>query len=167
MSSDKTQRAKPKAHVRALAWLSRREHSELELRHRLAREGYADEEIQDALRWLTSNNWQSDTRFASSLARRRASTYGSRRIQAELKQHHVSVDVIETAIDDLDSPEHERAARWLERRCTGRVFTPENRAKWYRALLARGFTPDSIKKAFAIFNESAPNQADDTVADFE
>jgi regulatory protein len=152
-----------------LNWLSRREYSELEIQQRLIREGYADDEIRAALTWLAENNWQSDQRFALSLARRRASTFGSRLIRAELEQHKVESADIQQALEDLDIPEHERAIRWLQKRSQGRSFTPENRAKWFRALMARGFSPDNIKQAFRHLNENLPRDPedpDDRIADF-
>ena len=43
---------KPKAHVRALRWLSRRDYSALELRARLEAEEYSSHDIEQALEWL-------------------------------------------------------------------------------------------------------------------
>ena len=140
---------KPKAHVRALRWLSRRDYSAVELRARLEAEDYSSEEIEQALDWLQSSQWQSDDRFAASLARRRSGAYGTRLIRAELQQHQVSSEAITEALDCLEQSDVERASAWLEKRMRGHPLTPENQAKWFRALLARGFRSDDIKAAFS------------------
>ncbi len=139
---------KPKAHVRALRWLGRRDYSALELRTRLQAEEYSDEEIAQALDWLQQSQWQSDERFAASLARRRSGAYGSRLIKAELQQHQVQAQAISEALDGLDQSDVDRAMVWLEKRSRGTTLSPENKAKWFRALLARGFRSDDIKSAF-------------------
>ena len=142
-----TSQRKPKPHLRALRWLTRREYSEFELKHRLGEEGYSSEEIDQALAWLSSQNWQSNARFASSLARRRASTYGSRLIKAELQQHQVAATDIQQAFEDLEVSDEDRALGWLNKRTRHQEFSPQNQAKWFRALLARGFAPDDVKRA--------------------
>ena len=147
-STDRSEaKPKPKPHLRALRWLTRREYSEFELRHRLGEEGYSSEEIAQTLAWLVSNNWQSNARFASSLARRRSSTYGSRLIKAELQQHEVSAPEMQQAFEDLEASDETRALAWLTKRTRHQEFSPENRSKWFRALLARGFAPDDVKRA--------------------
>jgi regulatory protein len=145
--NDSADQKKQKPHLRALRWLTRREYSEFELRLRLGDEGYSSEEINQALAWLSNNNWQSDARFASSLARRRAATYGSRLIKAELQQHQVTAPDIQHAFEDLEVSDADRAFVWLNKRTRHHAFSPENRSKWFRALLARGFAPDDVKKA--------------------
>ncbi|MCE2679422.1 MAG: recombination regulator RecX [Burkholderiales bacterium] len=141
------EKKKTKPHLRALRWLTRREYSEFEIRHRLGEEGYSSEEIAQAIAWLVSNNWQSNARFASSLARRRSATYGSRLIKAELQQHQVAAPEIQQAFEDLEVSDEQRALSWLNKRTRHQTFSPENQAKWFRALLARGFSPDDVKKA--------------------
>lgn len=144
---------KPKAHVRALRWLSRRDYSALELRARLEAEEYSSHDIEQALEWLQGSQWQSDERFAASLARRRSAAYGSRLIKAELQQHQVESTTISDALQSLDQSDADRACIWLEKRSRGNELSPENRAKWFRALLARGFRSDDIKQAFRLLDE--------------
>lgn len=141
-------KAQPKAHVRALRWLTRRDYSALELRTRLEAEGYSNTEIEEALDWLQSGHWQSDERFAGSLARRRSGAFGSRLIRAELQHHQVDDQSIADALAALERSDVDRAVDWLEKRSRGHTLTPENQAKWYRALLARGFRSDDIRIAF-------------------
>ena len=138
---------RPKAHVRALRWLTRRDYSAFELRARLEAEGYTSAEIAQALDWLADGQWQSDERFAGSLARRRSGAYGSRIIRAELERHQVDSTAIAEAIDNLGVSDADRALAWVEKRSRGHELTAENRARWYRALLARGFRSDDILSA--------------------
>ena len=152
---------KPKAHVRALRWLSRRDYSALELRARLEAEDYSSHDIEQALEWLQGSQWQSDERFAASLARRRSGAYGSRLIKAELQQHQVESAAISEALQSLDQSDADRACAWLEKRSRGSELTPENKAKWFRALLARGFRSDDIKSAFSRLS----HRIDDSMGD--
>ena len=138
--------------MRALRWLTRREYSALELRARLEAEEYPQAEIQEALDWLEAGNWQSDDRFASSLARRRSGAlgsgaFGSRLIKAELQRHHISNTTISDALESLEHSDADRAFFWLEKRSRGSALTFENRTRWYRGLVARGFRPDDISAA--------------------
>lgn len=165
-------RAKPKkqplsAKAKALAWLSRREHSQKELLQKLRRHGYPEEEVQDALVWVTSKQFQSDSRFGQSLVRRRSSNYGDKVIQAELSQHGVSDWLMQSAgaldfqADDDDlKPELERAYAWLQRRYSWsleQVLAESDnknqdllnlKSKAMRALSARGFEFDNIHRAW-------------------
>lgn len=156
---------KPKAHVRALRWLGRRDYSALELKTRLETEGYSSEEIAQAMEWLQSSQWQSDERFAASLARRRSGAYGSRLIKAELQQHQVKSDAISDALESLEQGDAQRAYAWLEKRSRGNPLTPENKAKWFRALLARGFRSDDIKDAFGLLAQQMDEGPDFSVDD--
>lgn len=144
---------RPAAHVRALRWLTRREYSLLELRSRLEAEGYTSAEIQEAVEWLSEGQWQSDERFAGSLARRRSGAFGSRLIRAELQRHHIEEPAIATAIESLAQSDADRAFAWLEKRSRGHALTVENRARWYRALMARGFRPDDIHASLKRLSE--------------
>ena len=152
----------PSCKAKALAFLSRREHSKTELESKLSKAGYELQEIHLTLAWLEQNNWQSNERFAQSLARRRSANYGKRYISAELKQHAITASSSCQAIDHLPS-EQSRAFAWLLKRSPKKPHEPADgptaeqsnqsmllhRAKMFRSLIARGFEPDDIKQAIA------------------
>jgi SOS response regulatory protein OraA/RecX len=163
---------KVSAKAKALAWLTRREYSEAELLERLLAYGYPDDQATAAIHWLQTNGWQSNQRFAESLARRRSGNYGIRYIRSELKQHSIEGVAASQALNELQS-EVDRAYAWLSKRYRSYLLAIDdatdaldhesaNRqgqraqeaalsAKMFRALLSRGFEPDDAKQAITRF----------------
>jgi SOS response regulatory protein OraA/RecX len=167
---------KVSAKAKALAWLTRREYSEAELVERLLAYGYAQDQATATLSWLQSNGWQSNQRFAESLARRRSGNYGVRYIRSELKQHSIEGEAVNQALNELES-EVDRAYAWLSKRYRSYALALHNAdelgdessvgaerraqeaamfAKMFRALLSRGFEPDDAKQAIARFSGRRP-----------
>jgi regulatory protein len=127
--------------------LSRREHSERELKTKLARRGHGEEEARAALDRLKDNSYQSDERFAASLARSRANHgYGPHRISAELKSHGLARPAIRAAIEAADFDWTAAAAAQLQRRF-GRKPAADSteRARRAQFLLRRGFDPATVR----------------------
>jgi regulatory protein len=62
---------------RALRYLSRREHSQQELRKKLLPFAESEQELADLLLKLEKQGWLSNERFAEGLARRKSDRYGS------------------------------------------------------------------------------------------
>jgi regulatory protein len=142
----KPAREKPSAYGKAIGFLARREHSQRELKTKLALGGYAKDEAADAVAALEASEYQSDTRFAGSLARSRAGNgYGPRRIFAELKSHGVPDSEIAVVIAELDADWRELARRQLERHY-GRGATKDHKERAKRAafLLRRGFDSATV-----------------------
>jgi len=139
--SDKPPKEKPSAYGKALGLLSRREHSQRELKAKLSRGGYERDETSTAIDALTTSEYQSDSRFAELLARSRASQgYGPRRIFAELKSHGVIDADIVAAIAAADCDWDEIARRQIQRHY-GRTAAGDQKERARRAafLLRRGF----------------------------
>src|SRR5690625_5265268 len=84
----------PSLKARAIAYLSRREHSRHELAQKLAVHAPDVETLEQLLDDLEREDWLSHERFAHSLVNRRASRQGTMRIIQELRQHAVPDDVI-------------------------------------------------------------------------
>jgi regulatory protein len=132
---------------RALGLLSRREHSARELKRKLQQKGVTAEEAVDVVGEMGERNYQSDTRFAESLVRRRAlDGYGPMRIRAELASHGIVREAATTAIASADLD-------WMQ--VAKRVFTAkyrdteaadhkerQKRAAW---LSARGFDGSTVR----------------------
>ena len=93
----------PSAYSSALGWLARRDHSTRELKTKLAARGHAASEAGEAIGRLKEQRYQSDERFAETLARSRAGQgYGPRRIRAELKSHGLGEPLIRATLTGLD-----------------------------------------------------------------
>ncbi len=129
--------------------LARREHSRQELRARLARDDYPDDEIDAALAALAASNYQSDQRFAEMLVRSRIRQgYGPQRLRAELRTHHLSDDLIADLLTDAEADWLEQARDQLRRRYGDTA--PEDyreRARRMQFLVRRGFSAATARAA--------------------
>lgn len=132
---------------KALGLLVRRDHSVRELKTKLAQRGHTGVEAADAVAKLTEQTYQSDERFAGSMARKRAGQgYGPRRIQAELKSHAMADPTIRDAIETVDTDWLKLAAEQLRRRYGGKPPAGgEERAKRAQFLLRRGFDTATVR----------------------
>ena len=84
----------PSLKARAIAYLSRREHSRQELRRKLAAHSQDSEAIEAVLDDLQREHWQSDQRYAQAYVNRTAPRQGARRILGTLRQHGVDDESI-------------------------------------------------------------------------
>jgi len=141
---------KQSASARAVSYLANREHSALELTHKLKKAGFAELEIEDTIAQLQKAGLQSDQRFAESFVSSRANRgYGSVRIKMELKERGVDSEIITYSLQQADI---DWFALATEVRC--KRFgeqSPEDyksRAKQQRFLQYRGFTHEQITESF-------------------
>lgn len=132
----------------ALRALTRREHTEQELRRKLCR--YAEDDlVLQVVRSLREQNLQSDERFASAYIRYRSERgYGPIRIEAELRERGVAAEIISVSLAEV-------IIDWFAltdkvRRKRFGVDLPNDysqRAKQMRFLQYRGFDGEQIKAA--------------------
>ena len=131
----------------ALKRLARRSHSEGELSSKMARAGYSPQEIESTLAFLHERNYLNDGAFAREIARAGAERkhWGPARIEQKLKALHLSDEDIGQALSQSFPQGEEEAAakraldRFVKRGgARGETF----RARAYRHLLGRGFSPE-------------------------
>jgi regulatory protein len=144
-------REKPAQSCKAYAaWLlSRRDYSAGVLRNKLILRGYDEKETDDTMAFMVANGYQSDERYAQSLARTLSRRAGDRRLMMTMTQKKVSVSMSAETIDML-APEAERVVAVAERFHKDIVaggMTQKLQQKIYRFLAYRGFSGDSIKVA--------------------
>lgn len=136
----------PSLKMRAVGYLSRREHAREELGRKLASHAQDPADIDAVLDALTQEGWLSTERFAQSLVHRRASRQGVARIVQELRLHGVSDSQVTELRQQLRVTEYERAlAVWRKRF----GVKPQDRAayaKQARFLVSRGFTRDVARR---------------------
>jgi len=154
--------------ARAVALLSRREHSRLELARKLAPHSENPESLERLLDDLTREGWLSDERFAQSVIHRRSRTHGTARIVNELRQSGVPDIAISEARETLRDTEFDRAKVVWEKKFGARLdavqapddadsnteidpITRRDRAraayaKQARFLAGRGFSHDVIAR---------------------
>ena len=128
--------------VRALRFLTRREHSRAELARKLARHAESPQALETVLDELASRKQLSDERYAETRAHWLARKYGAAKIRQDLKAHGVADAVIERVSAEGDL---EKAKAILARKYREPARTREERAKRARFLQSRGFSYDIIR----------------------
>ncbi|AUT47156.1 recombination regulator RecX [Achromobacter sp. AONIH1] len=142
----KPERKGPSLKMRAVGYLSRREHARAELARKLAPHAEDPAEIEAVLDALEKEGWLSTERFAQSLVHRRASRQGAARIVQELRQHGVDDGQVAELRDQLRSTEHERALEVWRKRFGEKPADRAAYAKQARFLASRGFAQDVIRR---------------------
>lgn len=133
----------------AIELLARREHSFVELQHKLSQRGFDEVFITSVLANLAASGLQSDTRFAEAYIRMRAQRgYGPLRIEQELRQRGVPTKIINQYLNQYD-------ANWLTNAIKVRAkkfgskyprdFVEQMKQK--RFLQYRGFPLEHIQRA--------------------
>lgn len=132
----------------AMDLLSRREHSTFELKQKLLRKEYLEDDIDIALQRLAAENLLSDERFVESFVHaRQARGSGPRKIAAELSQKGVSDSLISHYLDER-SPVWTDLAGEVRARKFGQTL-PEDfkeKARQMRFLQQRGFSTEQIQR---------------------
>lgn len=154
VSKAKSMRQGPTLKARAVDFLSRREHSRVELRRKLQRHSDDLEEIDHLLDDLEKNNWQSDERYAQSHLNRRAHKFGIRRVVQELRQNGISDEHINMVQEQLRDTEFDRAFEVWERKFGIYPTDQKMYAKQHRFMASRGFSPDLLRRILDRFNDS-------------
>lgn len=134
--------------VAAINLLSRREYSHHELLQKLSQRSADIERIEQVLDNLTSAGYQNDERFAESFLRSRINRgLGRMRIERELKEKGVGLDLIEQVIQqDHDWFELAYDAGLKKSQSLDLVDYKEKQ-KLFRYLAYRGFSMDQIQYA--------------------
>ncbi|KJK00131.1 recombinase RecX [Burkholderiaceae bacterium 26] len=135
--------------ARALGYLSRREHSRVELRRKLVPHAESAEEVDALLDWLEGENWLSNTRFAESMVHRRAGRYGTARLMQELKTHQLGEETLGEVKAQLQTTEAARAKALWEKRFGRPPADLAERAKQVRYMMARGFSRSVVSRIIA------------------
>ncbi len=137
---------------RALQYLSLREHSRLELARKLSRYAQEEDDVEALLDFLEQARFLSSERFSEALVRRRAASYGSNRIMAELQTHGLAPELMSQSKAELAESEVARACAVWHKKFAHHVddavpLSPEQRAKQIRFLAQRGFSSHAIRIA--------------------
>ncbi|VCU69285.1 Regulatory protein RecX [Pigmentiphaga humi] len=145
--------------ARAVGYLSRREHSRLELGRKLARFG-EEEEVRAVLDTLEKEGWLSTERYAQSVVHRLAAKQGTVRIMYELRQHGVADAQIADLRSDLEATELARAREVWRKRFGELPADAAQRAKQLRFLMSRGFGQATIKQVLRGTDLDDPGDSD-------
>ena len=139
-----------KALSAALRMLGQREHSQSELVSKLRRKfpSLGDAQLDTVVNELLENDWLSDTRFAESLIRSRASRgYGPQYIARELAAKGINPELASAQLDAQDQDWLANAVNLVERRHAGAGESIDDWQRAARFLQRRGFPSDIIGRA--------------------
>jgi regulatory protein len=133
-----------------LRLLARRAHSRVELRRKLGRRGYDEEEIQGALVRLAELGYLDDAAFSAGHVRRRSGSLGPLALTAELAARGVDRQAARGALAGFDRAAQVTSATHLAERLCG-----SSRPAGYgelldsvgAKLLRRGFSPGVAREA--------------------
>jgi len=151
-------RLQPSLKGRALRFLSRREHSRLELQRKLAPHAESPEALERVLDELEAARLLSNQRFAESLVHRKAERFGSALIRHELRSHAVEPALVERQVSELEKSELSRARALWQRRFGAPPDSPQARARQIRFLMSRGFRADVVRRV--VGGRSDPDEAE-------
>jgi regulatory protein len=128
--------------VRALRYLTQREHSRAELERKLGPHAQSTAILQGVLGELEGRKLLSNHRFAESRTRVLARKYGAAKIRQDLKSKGVDDETIArlAPVDEL-----ERARAILARRYREPASSREEKARRARFLQSRGFSLDVVQ----------------------
>lgn len=136
------ERPKPEAFDRIVRWTSARFRSEADLRKRLAREHYSQNQIEEAIERASRCLLIDDERFADVLVRSRVRAgKGRLGIESELRKEGIEPSLLpgwpEEYFSEDEDTEFDRALAFLEKHPT-RSKNPRQSA--YRKLLGKGYS---------------------------
>ena len=132
----------------ALNLLARREHSLLEMHHKLSHRGYAPTLIAAALEGLVADDLLNEHRYAELYAHSRVDKgYGPLRIDRELRERGISGEIIAVILNDLKDYWMAKLVE-LRRKRFGAVIpkSTTDLAQQIRFLRYRGFTSEQITR---------------------
>jgi regulatory protein len=131
----------------ALRLLARREHSVLELHHKLVRRGFTATQIIPVLKQLVTEELLSDARYAEVYAHQRVDKgYGPLRIESELRERGVAEEIVSATLEHFHEVWMEKLAA-LHRKRFAAVSSDHSaeQVRQIRFLRQRGFTLEQIR----------------------
>ena len=145
------------AYIDGLKMLGRRELSEKQVRQRLARKEYEQDEIDEAVARLREERAINDVRVAEAIARTETGIRkrGKVRVRMQLERAGIAKDTAKQAIDDvfeaIDGDALLEAS--LRKRLRGRDTIADDREfqRLYRYLIGQGFESDRVMKALKAY----------------
>ncbi len=139
--------------------LSRRDHSEKELREKLRQKGFSDG-ADDAIEKLRGYGYVDDTRFAARYAAelQRVKHFGKKRIEQELFRKGIDRAVIAETLAGMTF-DAEELVSLIEQRYARRLDTEKGVAQTVAALQRRGYSYRDIKDALELLAQKTEEEA--------
>ena len=141
------------AYIDGLKLLGRRELSEQQIRQRLARKEYAQDEIDEAIARLRQERAINDQRVAEAIARTETAIRkrGKVRVRMQLERAGIAKETAKAAIEEVFGTIDDEALleSSLRKRLRGRETIADDRAfaRLFRYLVGQGFESDRVMQA--------------------
>ena len=135
-----------KLRERAYDLLSRRDHSETELRRKLRQKGGLAEEIPPLIEDLREKGYLDDRRFCENFVRFRVGkAWGLRRYRQELLARGVTSDVVDSVLSGLPELDDESVQKKLHRLAEKELGRGREPEKVVASLIRRGFRATAVR----------------------
>jgi regulatory protein len=145
------------AYIDGLKMLGRRELSEQQVRQRLARKQYSQDDIDEAVARLRAERAIDDQRVAEAIARTETGIRkrGKVRVRIQLERAGIAKETARMAIDGVFGALDDDALLQssLQKRLRGRDSIADDRefARLFRYLIGQGFESDRVMKALKAY----------------
>ncbi len=145
------------AYIDGLKMLGRRELSEQQVRQRLARKQYSQDDIDEAVARLRAERAIDDQRVAEAIARMETGIRkrGKVRVRIQLERAGIAKETARMAIDGVFGAIDDDALLQssLQKRLRGRDSIADDRefARLFRYLIGQGFESDRVMKALKAY----------------
>ena len=140
--------------MKAMDLLARREHSFFELKFKLLKKDFNEEQVETELHRLIDDNLLSDSRFTEAfILSRKEQGKGPLRIESELQQRGIDDALISSHLANVDENEwSEIASDALEKKLgKGKQVDYDKKLKFMRFLSNRGFKDFQVREAINHF----------------
>ena len=147
----------PSAYIDGLKMLGRRELSEMQIRQRLARKEYPQDDIDDAVARLREERAINEQRVAEAIARTETGIRkrGKVRVRMQLERAGIAKETAKAAIEEVFGTIDDEALleSSLRKRLRGRETIADDRefARLFRYLIGQGFESDRVMKALKAY----------------
>ncbi len=133
------------AYDQASRWLTRRSHSERELREKLRLAEHPAALIEATIVRLHSFGYLDDAKLAADVAAKRtAQGYGPLRLRADLERRGIDAATIDATLREEPDDQQTIARRLLLARFPRGIDAPRDRARAARFLINRGFDEETL-----------------------
>ena len=139
-------RIEPNLKTRALGYLTRREHSRLELERKLAPHAQTPEELSSLLDTLEQRGFLSAVRMVEQVIHMRKNKFGSQRIVHELREKGIAENLIAAALPNIRETEQENAREVWRKKFGAMPANAKELGRQMRFLMGRGFTAEVIRQ---------------------
>jgi regulatory protein len=143
-----------RAFNKAVDLLSRRDHSERELRQKLSQRGFRDE-ADEVVEKLQYYGYIDDRKFAESFSKEliRVKHYGKKRIEQELYRKGIDRDIISEVLENAEFDENEIISL-IEKKYYRYLSDEKGIKKTINSLLRMGYSYGEIKDALKAVSET-------------